>query len=153
MRSAAILVACLPPPPRYSRSPAPNPPPSRLIPPPLTRSSSSSSTSRQTRVPDTGPPMRRLRPESAARSWPSRAGFFQNMPLTKTLALRYGAGFLDSHGKAKYDFRRENYYGLSAMWKIGDRQQLIVDTENVDRTNYNRSSRGYAMTNSHFLYN
>lgn len=82
-----------------------------------------------------------------------KAGFFHNLPVSRSVALRFGAGFLDSKGKALYDFRRENYYGLSALWKISANQQLVIDTENVNRNNYMRSSRGYAMTNSRFLYN
>lgn len=82
-----------------------------------------------------------------------RVGVFQNLPLTKTVAARFGAGFLDSQGKGAYSYRRETYIGGSLLWRITPNQQLTIDAEEQHRNNYMMSSRGYAMTNSFFLYN
>ena len=46
-----------------------------------------------------------------------RAGVFSNIPAGENLAFRVGAGFLDTHGEALYDYRRESYIGASALWR------------------------------------
>ena len=82
-----------------------------------------------------------------------KGGAFINVPVTKTLALRGGAGFLDQHGKAMFDYRRETYIGGSALWKAHPNHQFVLDLEEVHRNNYMRSSRGYAMSRSGYLFN
>lgn len=82
-----------------------------------------------------------------------RAGFFTNLPAGDNLAFRVGAGFLDSQGKAEYDYRRESYLGASALWRITPNQQVVVDLEEVHRNNFMSSSRGYAISRDDYLFN
>lgn len=82
-----------------------------------------------------------------------RAGIFANIPAGENLAFRVGAGFLDSHGKAEFDYRRESYLGASMLWKITKNQQLVLDLEEVHRNNFMSSSRGYAISRSDYLFN
>ncbi len=82
-----------------------------------------------------------------------RAGIFANIPAGKNLAFRAGAGFLDSKGKAQFDYRRETYLGASALWRITPKHQLVLDLEEVHRNNFMSSSRGYAISHSGYLFN
>lgn len=82
-----------------------------------------------------------------------RAGVFTNVPAGENLAFRLGAGFLDSQGKADYDYRRESYLGASALWRVTPNQQFVLDLEEVHRNNFMSSSRGYAMSHSDYLFN
>ncbi|WP_221029110.1 TonB-dependent siderophore receptor [Actomonas aquatica] len=82
-----------------------------------------------------------------------KAGFFTNVPVGDNLAFRFGAGGLDSLGKAMFDYRKESYLGASMLWAITPNQQLIVDLETVHRNNYMQSSRGYAVSHSDYLFN
>jgi iron complex outermembrane receptor protein len=82
-----------------------------------------------------------------------RAGVFTNVPAGDNLAFRVGAGFLDAHGKAQHDYRRESYLGGSVLWRIHPKHQLVLDVEEVHRNNFMSSSRGYAISHRDYLFN
>jgi iron complex outermembrane recepter protein len=82
-----------------------------------------------------------------------RAGIFSNIPAGENLAFRVGAGFLDAHGKADFDYRRESYLGASMLWRINANHQVVLDLEEVHRNNFMSSSRGYAISHSDYLFN
>ena len=69
-----------------------------------------------------------------------RGEFFSNQVLTDKLAIRVGAGASTVHGIRNFEYKDENYAGLSATWKPTANQQLTVDVESINREGFYLSS-------------
>jgi len=69
-----------------------------------------------------------------------RGEFFSNQVLSDKLAIRVGAGASTVHGIRQFEYKKENYAGLSAIWKPTTNQQLTVDVESINREGFYLSS-------------
>jgi iron complex outermembrane receptor protein len=69
-----------------------------------------------------------------------RGEFFSNQVLSDKLAIRVGAGASTVDGIRQFEYKNENYAGLSATWKPTANQQLIVDVESINREGFYLSS-------------
>lgn len=83
-----------------------------------------------------------------------RGELFHNQALSDDLAVRVGLGGFDVKGERQFEYKRENYAGLSLSWKPTANQQLTVDLETINRAAFYLSSYDYrALSNSRYLYN
>jgi outer membrane receptor protein involved in Fe transport len=60
--------------------------------------------------------------------------------VSNRLAIRVGAGAYTTHGRREFEYKDENYAGLSAIWKPTPNQQLVLDVEAVNRKGFYLSS-------------
>ncbi len=69
-----------------------------------------------------------------------RGEFFHNQVVSNQLAIRVGAGASSNHGLRQFEYKDENYAGLSATWKPTPNQQLVLDLEAINRKMFYLSS-------------
>jgi iron complex outermembrane receptor protein len=69
------------------------------------------------------------------------------------VALRVGAGGIDSGGWRDNDFKNEHYLGGTLMWQVSDTGMLSVDLETVRRVNQDRESAAVLRSNNRYLFN
>lgn len=83
-----------------------------------------------------------------------QAEFFHNQVINDQLAIRVGAGFIDVGGERDFEYRKEYYGGVSALWRLSERQQITLDLEAIDRKVFYLSSYPVrALANSRVLGN
>lgn len=69
-----------------------------------------------------------------------RGEFFHNQVVSDKLAIRVGAGASTVNGLRQFEYRDENYAGLSAIWKPTANQQFVIDLEAINRKVFYLSS-------------
>ncbi|HEX2100136.1 MAG TPA: TonB-dependent receptor, partial [Candidatus Synoicihabitans sp.] len=75
--------------------------------------------------------------------------FFHNQVINDQLAIRVGAGVIDSGGERDFEYKDEFYFGASAIWKPTANQQLTLDLESINREVFYLSAYPYrALANS-----
>ena len=77
-----------------------------------------------------------------------------NVPVSKELAVRAFVSVLDAGGDQQFEFRRDYYADISAVWRPTARQSITLDIEGMDRSRFYLSSYGSrAISNSRYLFN
>ncbi|HRE81477.1 MAG TPA: TonB-dependent receptor [Opitutaceae bacterium] len=86
-------------------------------------------------------------------SWDFKKGEINANYGSEKLAVRVGAGGIDSDGWRNDDFKREHYLGSSLSWQVFENGLLTIDLETVRRVNQDRESAAVLRSNSRYLYN